>query len=120
LIILFSFSLLWLVIETRELTTSLRGHVQQDVHSIIEVSHQLQSLEDLYVNYISLFISSKAANKKIGQVEKYRKAFDKNWKNLKFRIETPYHKAWYDKVLNRIYIFIYNTISSRREYDYSK
>jgi signal transduction histidine kinase len=120
LITLFSFSLLWLVIEIRELTTSLRGHVQQDVHSIIEVSHQLQSLEDLYANYISLFIPSKAANKKIEQVEKYRKAFDNNWKNLKFRIETPYHKAWYDKLLNRIYIFSYNIISSRKEYDYSK
>ncbi len=119
LIVLFSFSLLWLIIEIRELTTSLRGHVQQDVHSIIQVSQQLQSLEDLYADYVLLFIPGKSSDYRIGNLENSRKEFETNWFKLRVRMLTPYEKAWYDQMLSGIYTFLYNIVGDQKKTDYS-
>lgn len=110
LILLFSFSLVWLIIEIRELTTSLRIHARRDVHSIIKLSQQLQKLEDLNADYIVLFIPGSGLTQKIKNVKSTQTAFERSWAELKRRIDTPYERPWFDRLFNRIYLKVYGLV----------
>ncbi|HGY56999.1 MAG TPA: HAMP domain-containing histidine kinase [Caldithrix abyssi] len=107
LILLSGISLFWLIIEIRQLTTSLRTHVSQDVRSIIAISRQLQSLEDLNAAYILLFIPGKSIDQKGAKLETTLDRFEKNWRQLKTAMLTPFPKAWYDRFFDRLYRFVY-------------
>ena len=68
-----------------ELTLSLQRHVHQDVHSIIDVSRQLQILEDLNADYILLFLPGNTTDK-ILQLERARLNYARQWNVLRLRL----------------------------------
>ncbi|RLD15605.1 hypothetical protein DRI50_03900, partial [candidate division KSB1 bacterium] len=85
LIFIFSGSLIWLLGEMQELSFILQRHVEQDVQSIIDLSSQLQSLENLNANYILLFLPGHSTAK-ILQLERSRLNYAQNWSRLKERL----------------------------------
>ncbi|MBN2423881.1 MAG: HAMP domain-containing histidine kinase [Calditrichaceae bacterium] len=119
LIILFSFSLIWLMFEIRELTLSLRRHANEDVKGIILVSQQLQKLEDLNSEYLISFLPGKAIHECIVRIERSRGAFHSNWIELNNRLMAEPRSAWYDKILKRIYglFFVLPDEEKLKDYD---
>lgn len=107
LIILFNISLFGLVLELRQLTTTLRGHVRQDIQSVILLSNQLQSLEQLNARIIRLNLPPRASAEKVKAVARAERDFEKTWKKIQSRLSNPYQKAWYDRQLDRIYSAVY-------------
>ncbi len=69
----------------QELSFILQRHVEQDVQSIIDLSSQLQSLENLNANYILLFLPGHSTEK-ILQLERSRLNYAQNWSRLKERL----------------------------------
>ncbi|MBD3223254.1 MAG: HAMP domain-containing protein [Caldithrix sp.] len=121
LIILFSIALLWFIVEIRELTTSLRGHVRQDIHSVIHVSGQLQYLEDVNSAYIILFIpGSLPVREKITSLNKTLAEYSANWQKLNRALHITYHSPWYDKWLNQLYHFVYGLLADKQTFGYSQ
>jgi len=108
LIFLSGIALFWLIVEIRQLTTSLRTHVSQDVRSIIEISQQLQILEDLNTAYILVFIPGKTIRKKSSKLETALNTFEKNWVRLRKTMQTVFPRSLFDRILNRIYVFVYS------------
>ena len=108
LILLSGIALFWLIVEIRQLTTSLRTHVSKDVRSIIEISQQLQILEDLNTAYILVFIPGKTIRQKSAKLETTLNTFDKNWLQLKKTMQANFSNGVLDRVLNRIYLFVYS------------
>lgn len=90
----------------RELTLTLQRHVRQDVHSIIDLSNQLQILEDLNADYILLFLPGNATEK-ILQLERSRLKYANSWETLKQRltIKQP-PKSRVDALTDRFYQLI--------------
>jgi len=86
LILLFSASLFWLLLEMRTLTTTLQEHIQKDVRSIIDLSSQLQSLENLNADYILIFLPGRTMEK-ILRLERSRLQYAENWMRLKKRLQ---------------------------------
>ncbi len=108
LILLSGIALFWLIVEIRQLTTSLRTHVSQDVRSIIQISQQLQLLEDLNTAYILLFIPGKTIRQKSAKLETTLNTFDKNWLQLRKTMQTNFPRSLFDRILNRLYLFVYS------------
>jgi len=115
LIVLFSFSLFWLLIEIRELTLSLQNHVQQDVRSIIDLSGQLQTLEDLNANYILLFIPTNA-NEKIVRLEQSRHKYAQTWEQLKSRLTGHKKRTGIDILSGKFYRLILKIVGENLLY----
>ncbi len=67
------------------LTVGLQRHVRQDVYSIIDVSHQLQYLEDVNADYILLFLPGHTTEK-ILRLERARLNYARQWDVLKQHI----------------------------------
>ena len=108
LIFISGIAFFWLIVEIRQLTTSLRTHVSQDVRSIIEISQQLQILEDLNTAYILVFIPGKTIRQKSTKLETALNTFDKNWLQLRKTMQTVFPRSLFDRILNRIYLFVYS------------
>gem|GEM_PF-6939292 len=106
LILLFTISLFWLYLEMKELTLTLHRHVRQDVQGIIDLSRQLQTLEDLNADYILLFLPGNTTEK-ILRVERSRLNYASQWAALKQRLhpEAVLTSKW-DHWTDKLYRFV--------------
>ncbi len=87
----------------RELTLTLRRHVQQDVGSIIDLSGQLQILEDLNADYILLFLPGNSTDK-ILRLERTRLKYASHWESLKQRLfRKNFYHSELDALTDRFY-----------------
>jgi signal transduction histidine kinase len=113
LIVIFSFSLFWLLIEIRELTLSFQRHAHQDVKGIISVSEQLQILEDMNSEYKLLFFPEKSVADGIRNVEETRIKFHSQWKTLGKIISFEQRRNWADKITGYLYTLFFKIVGER-------
>ncbi len=86
IIVIFSFVLVFLLLEVKFIATSLNQHTQNDILSNIYLAKQLQLLEELNANYIILFIPINHSEK-IVRLEQSRQKFDASWIKIKMQLE---------------------------------
>lgn len=98
----------------------MRGHVRQDIHSVIHVSRQLQYLEDLNADYIVLFIPAESRQSKIDDLNQSIERYDSNWKKLRHNLSFGYERPWYDRWLHTVHNVIYGAISENSKFHYSQ
>ncbi len=119
---LFSISIFWLLVELKGFSNSVSGYIENDISALAGVSEQLQKLDKVFSQYLTLFIpSGKPGSAKYRQVYKARIIFSNNWEKLKKELKKPVQYSALDKTINRFY----NIIHKRKEYvntegDYSK